>query len=68
LLDDPVGVLEGNGKQVRQISLKRPDEIKTHILKPLIIKATQIALLTREEKAAQMLEREALLEAKISSQ
>ena len=68
LLDDPENVLEGKGKQVRQVSLKRPDDFRPEILGPLIVQATQIALFTREEKAALVLEREALLEANKASQ
>lgn len=36
-------------------------------LEPLIVQATRVALLTREEKVALMLEREALLEVKKAS-
>jgi hypothetical protein len=68
LLDDPTGGLEGIGKQVRQAILKRPEDVLPVVLNALIVQASEVALLTREEKAGLMLEREASLEAKRSSQ
>jgi hypothetical protein len=46
-LDDPVGLLEGTGKNLRHVKLKRPEDVQAQSLKSLIKSA---AALTREDR------------------
>jgi hypothetical protein len=42
LLPDPDGVLEGSGKQVRNIILRSPDEIPAESIKTLLLEALKL--------------------------
>lgn len=43
LLSDPDGVLEGNGMQVRQVTIRSVKEIRRSILMPLLLQAVSVA-------------------------
>ncbi len=60
LLDDPDGLLQGAGvtKQVRWVTLTRPDQIDEAALAPLVRDAARVASLTRAERVAIALDRD----------
>jgi hypothetical protein len=55
LLDDPQGVLQGGGRQVRQAPLRHPADADPKRLLPLIRQAAEVAALSKDEKARRML-------------
>ncbi len=52
LMDDPAKMLEGQGRQVRYITLRTPPDIDR--LAPLIQEAARVARLSAAEKAARL--------------
>ena len=63
LLSDPLGLLEGDGNQVRYLRYRQLDEIRPEIIAPLIREALAIAALPKEEKQQRFLERDARMDA-----
>ena len=59
LLSDPHGLLEGDGKQVRQVVIKRRIDIQPKALAALIAEAAQIAVTPKSKLLSLLLEREA---------
>jgi hypothetical protein len=57
LMDDPEGVLQGSGRQVRWVTLLRPDDLPAALLTDLVREAARVALLGRPERLARMLDR-----------
>ncbi|MBI3607253.1 MAG: DUF1801 domain-containing protein [Nitrospirae bacterium] len=64
LLSDRTQLLEGDGKQVRHVTIRRAEDIRQTKLAVLIAEAARIALAPKGEKVRLLLEREAELEAK----
>ena len=62
-MDDPQGLLQGAGitKQVRWLTLKSPDEIDREPTIALVREGARVATLSRGERLAQVLDREAIL-------
>ena len=55
-MDDPQGFLEGDGKQVRYITVLSTVDFKRLGMSQLLVEAARVALLSKEEKAALRLE------------
>lgn len=51
LLDDPEGLLSGNGSQVRQVVVRDVSEIRPEPTAALIREAVRLALLTKDERS-----------------
>jgi hypothetical protein len=66
LLNDPNSVLEGNGSQVRQFTVRQEKDIRPKLFKAFIIEAARMASLSKAEKTKLLLSREALKEIKRS--
>jgi hypothetical protein len=62
LLPDPLGILEGDGSQVRYARFRQLEEILPEPIAPLIIQALEIAALPKDQKQQRLLEREAHLD------
>ena len=60
VMDDPEGVLQGSGKQVRWITLLGPDDLPAPLLTDLVLEAARVSLLSRPERLARMLDRDTL--------
>jgi len=58
-MNDPDGALQGNTRQIRWVTLTRPDEIRPQILERLVREAARVALLSRSERLALLLDRDA---------
>ncbi len=58
LLSDPHHLLEGDGKQVRHVTIRRAADIRQTALAALIAEAAQIAAAPRGEKVRLLLDRE----------
>jgi hypothetical protein len=58
-MDDPAGLLQGGGvtKQVRWLTFASPDEIDRAATIALVREAARVAVLTRGERLAQVLDR-----------
>lgn len=54
LMDDPTHSLEGQGKQVRYITIRTPQDIDRNRLTPYIQEAARVAQLSRAEKVTRM--------------
>lgn len=52
LMDDPAQILEGQGKQVRYLTIRNPQDIDPARLTPLIQEAARVARFSATEKAA----------------
>ncbi len=48
LMDDPHGLLEGSGSQVRYVMVSRPGQVHAKALVPLIRQAAEVAALPRD--------------------
>jgi hypothetical protein len=59
LLDDPDGVLEGDGSQVRQLTVRRAKDIRPKLFKSFVVEAARVASLSKAEKTQLLLDREA---------
>ncbi len=59
-LDDPDGVLEGVGRQVRYVTLRRSAEIRTGVLENLVRQAARVATMGRSRRLALLLDRDVL--------
>jgi hypothetical protein len=59
LLSDPDGLLEGDGKQVRQVVIRHARDIKAAALAALITEAAQVALTPKNKLLSLLLERDA---------
>ena len=64
LLSDPDRLLEGDGKQVRYVTIEHPEDIRRKEFAALITEAAQVAAASQEKKAQLFLERDAMLEAR----
>lgn len=62
---DPNNLLEGSGRQVRQVRVERPEDIRPQELSELIKEAARIAALPRDEKRRVLLEMEEMRERKV---
>ena len=62
LLADPERLLEGEGKQVRYLTVTSAADFKRAGVKRLIVQAARVALLTKEEKEALRFEMDDLRE------
>ncbi|MFN8472935.1 MAG: DUF1801 domain-containing protein [Anaerolineae bacterium] len=49
---DPAGILEGDGRQLRYITISRPDDIHPDILAPYIREAAEVAWMPKELRHA----------------
>lgn len=58
LLSDPHRLLEGDGKQVRHITIRRARDIRPKAVASLIAEAARIAVAPKREKVRLLLERE----------
>jgi len=63
LIDDPDHLLQGTGKQVRQIPIKDVADIQPEAFAALIKQAVEVAFLLRDQKLALIMEREAVQKA-----
>jgi hypothetical protein len=63
LLDDPHGLLQGNGRQVRHVVIEEPADIRPAELIPLIRQAAEVALASKEQKKQWLFERDARIDA-----
>ncbi|HSG16081.1 MAG TPA: DUF1801 domain-containing protein [Anaerolineae bacterium] len=52
LMADPEGLLEGEGKQVRYVTVSSVADFKRDGVRQLIVEAARVAILSKEEKAA----------------
>ena len=61
-MDDPDGLLVGEGitRQVRWLTFRPGEMPETDLLAPLIREAARVALMTRSERLARLLDREAV--------
>jgi hypothetical protein len=57
-MHDPDGALQGRTKKVRWVTLTRPDEIGAAVLERLVREAARVALLSRAERLAVLLDRD----------
>ena len=64
LLSDPRQWLGGDGKQVRHVTIRRPEDIRPAKLAALIAEAARIAVAPKREKVRLLLDREDAMEAK----
>ena len=64
LLSDSHQLIEGEGKQVRHVTIQRPEDIRPAKLAALITEAARIAAAPKGEKVRLLLDREAAMEAK----
>lgn len=62
LLPDPLGLLAGDGSQVRYARFRRVEDIQPASLTPLIVQALEVAALTKNQKQQILLERDARLD------
>jgi hypothetical protein len=62
LMDDPAGLLIGRGvtRRVRWLTFVPGDELDAAALEALVREAARVALMTRSERFARLLEREAI--------
>lgn len=57
-MDDPDGVLQGLGSQIRYVTLRQREEIEEDVLERLVHEAVRVTAMTRSERFAQLLDRD----------